>query len=73
MMGRRARKIRRKVRRLLKYGPKAVPSHRSKGGRTGDVHSRKTPPKHEGSEVDQTPLDVEIDGLGSTAWPLGSQ
>lgn len=37
----RNKRLRRDVRKVLKHGPKAKATHRLKGGRTGQVHSKK--------------------------------
>jgi len=36
---RRARKQRRATKAILKFGPEARPTHKSKSGRTGQIHS----------------------------------
>ena len=38
---RRNRKVRRNMRKVLRFGREAAPPHKSKSGRTGNAHSRK--------------------------------
>lgn len=43
----RNRRKRRQEKQFLRFGRKAKPTHKLLGGRTGSVHSKKTPPKEE--------------------------
>jgi hypothetical protein len=45
---RRTRKIRRNNRKVIKHGRSAAPSHKLKGGRTGQVHAKKMKAKFHG-------------------------
>lgn len=51
---RRTRRKRRQQRAALKHGPAAKPRHRLRAGRTGQVHSKKTPPRKR-KPLPQTP------------------
>lgn len=46
----RQRRQRRKVRALLSFGESAVPSHRSRGGRTGQVHFKTMDARLDGAQ-----------------------
>lgn len=47
----RTRRLRRKSRATQNHGPAAGPTHKLRTGRTGTIHSKKTPPKSHGRRV----------------------
>lgn len=53
MSAHRSRRKRRQFKQFLKYGPSAKPTHKSPGGRTGQVRAKQR--KQEADSIDRNP------------------